>query len=162
MYRFAVLTALLMPLWLVGCGERTETVEPTEVETMEEDIEVSEPAEERTAPGEATDDAMPDNGYGQDQSGSQDQSSASDMGSGTEVETCSPQWFQWVHEKVVAMPGVDAKVAEMYSDGLPEVGTDEWFRAMDRLTGGDGAHGPDGGSAEWCSMMEQRLDSQAP
>jgi hypothetical protein len=162
MYRYLSLLALLMPLWLIGCGQKTDTVEPTETETMEEDVEVTEPAEERTAPGEATDEAMPDSGYGQDSSSGQEQATDSDMGSGTEVETCSPQWFQWVHEKVVAMPGVDAKIAEMYSDGLPEIGSDEWFRAMDRLTGGDGAHGPDGGSAEWCSMMEQRLDSQMP
>ncbi|WP_237066066.1 hypothetical protein [Microbulbifer guangxiensis] len=158
MYRQLSLIALLTPLWLVGCGQKTETVDPTNTEIMEEDVdvEVSDPAEERTAPGEAADEAMSDDGYGQEQS------TEPDIGSATELETCSPQWFQWVHEKVVAMPGVDAKVSEMYGDGLPEIGSDEWYVAMDRLTGGDGAHGPDGGSAEWCSMMEQRLDSQTP
>lgn len=129
MYRYLTLVLLVFALGITGCGRKTETNAPTDVE--------------RTAPGEVTDEAMP----------------APETGDTAEAEICTDAWFTWVNQKVMAMP--DSQMSEMYPNGLPEVASDEWFLAIDRLTGGDGAHGPDGGSDEWCRMVQQRLTSQS-
>ncbi|GAA5525701.1 hypothetical protein Maes01_02273 [Microbulbifer aestuariivivens] len=149
MYRYLSLIALLMPLALFGCGQKTDTNDPANAEVVEEDIEVTEPSQDGGTPGDTTDSATGDDTTGDSASAEDSQSS--------EGQTCTPEWFEWVQAQVVAIPGADAMIAEWYGDGMPEVGSDDWYVAMDRLTGGDGAHGPDGGSAEWCSMMEQRL-----
>ena len=142
MYRYFTLMFLVFALSITGCGRKMETNGPEGVE--------------RTAPGETTEEAMPspESDSGDEYAGD------ADMGDATEVAVCTDAWFTWVNQKVMAMPG--SQLSEMYPDGLPEVASDEWFLAIDKLTGGDGAHGPDGGSAEWCSMVEQRLDSQSP
>lgn len=142
MYRYFTLMFLVFALSITGCGRKTETDAPADLE--------------RTAPGETTDEAMPTT---EPDSGDSDADGAA-MGGTSEVEVCTDAWFTWVNQKVMAMP--NSQLSEMYPNGLPEVGSDEWFLAIDKLTGGDGAHGPDGGSDEWCRMVEQRLGSQNP
>lgn len=148
MYRYLTLLFLVLALGITGCGRKTETNAPSDME--------------RTPPGETTDEAMPS-----PESESKSESEPGDnyaggaaMGETSEIEVCTDGWFTWVNQKVMAMPG--SQLSEMYPNGLPEVASDEWFLAIDKLTGGDGAHGPDGGSDEWCSMIEQRLDAQSP
>ncbi|WP_226667515.1 hypothetical protein [Microbulbifer aggregans] len=70
---------------------------------------------------------------------------------------CNATWFEWVNKQILSIHSED--VTNQYPSGLPAVGSDEWFTAVDKLTGGDGAHGPDGGSDEWCFMIQQRLSS---
>lgn len=70
---------------------------------------------------------------------------------------CNVAWFRWVNEQMLSIHS--EYVTNLYPNGLPAVGSDEWFTAVDKLTGGDGAHGPDGGSDEWCFMIQQRLSS---
>ncbi|SEA30599.1 hypothetical protein [Microbulbifer marinus] len=147
MVRFLPLIALIVAL--NGCGRQSDTHDPTEVE--------------RTPPGEMATEAMeepitpPEDDSG---TATTDQSGTAPQGTDAETpEICTPEWFAWVHEQIQSRP--DGDLAEQYPSGLPEVGSDEWFIAVDKLTGGDGAHGPDGGSAEWCSMVQQRLGTPA-
>ena len=143
MYRFLPLLALA--LVLNGCGRQSDTHDPTDVERTPPGETATEAMEEPiTPPSDDADTTMPE------------ESTAAPQDDRSEtIEICTPEWFAWVHEQIQARP--DGDLAELYPSGLPEVGSDEWFLAVDKLTGGDGAHGPDGGSAEWCSMMQQRL-----
>lgn len=137
MYRYLPLIALLAALGLNGCGRQSDTHDPANVE--------------REAPGETATEAMeepiappPDSG------------TVAGNEHATDAQICTPEWFAWVNEQIVTLQ--DGNLAELYPHDLPEVGSEEWFLAVDKLTGGDGAHGPDGGSAEWCSMIELRLN----
>ncbi|WP_323847177.1 hypothetical protein [Microbulbifer magnicolonia] len=146
MYRFLPLLALL--LVLNGCGRQSDTHDPAEVE--------------RTPPGEMATEAMEepvtpptdDNG-----TAAPETTAPRPQTDISEAPICTPEWFAWVHEQVTARH--DGDLAELYPAGLPEVGSVEWFLAVDKLTGGDGAHGPDGGSVEWCDMIQQRLGGPA-
>lgn len=132
MYRLASL--LVLALALSGCDRQGDTSNQPEADLPSAGETATESMEEPVAPPEEND---------------------------TDVVICTPEWFVWVDEQIVALP--DGKMAELYPTGLPEVGSDEWFVAVDKITGGDGAHGPDGGSDEWCSMVEQRLSQlQSP
>lgn len=149
MYRFLPLIAVLL-LILGGCGRQSDTHDP---------------AEERGAPGETATEAMeepltPSDEPDATMDGQDDQTATTPEGDESEVIVCSEEWFTWVNEQVQTMH--DGDIADLYPGGLPEVGTDEWFLAVDKLTGGDGAHGPDGGSAEWCAMIQQRLQQSSP
>lgn len=137
MYRFLPLAALLLSLGLSGCGRQSDTHDPAETE--------------RTPPGETATEAMDTPVAPPDENESDTE---------TEAPICTEEWFQWVNDQVIAMH--DGDMAQLYPSGLPDVGTAEWFLAVDKLTGGDGAHGPDGGSAEWCSMMQHRLKQSSP
>ncbi|WP_250464580.1 hypothetical protein [Microbulbifer litoralis] len=151
MYRYIPLIAVLL-LTLGGCGRQSDTHDPagadgsadeTITETMEESVTPPDPDEPDTTMG------------GQD-----DQMATTPEGDESEVVVCSEEWFGWVNDQVLAMH--DGDMADLYPGGLPEVGSEEWFLAIDKLTGGDGAHGPDGGSAEWCAMIQQRLQDTSP
>lgn len=169
MTRYLPLLALALPLALAGCNgddDRTETID-LERETPAQSTEDLGTGTEADDSGGAED---PSNTYSGDDISAEeelygeptpmgDTEGPPEMGDTSEVETCSEQWFVWLHEKVLAMPGKRDQLNERYPDGIPEPGSDEWFVAMDTATGGDGAHGPDGGSDEWCSMMEKRFDS---
>lgn len=157
----AVATTLATSVTIYGCGRKTETHDPdnapkTETEVMEEVI--------INKPEGGGDAAMPDqsapDSSAPDSSTTEDAAppSTADTGENPNGEgelICTPEWFNWVNEQVMNDQG--EAIAERFPNGLPEVGTDEWYNAMDMLTGGDGAHGPDGGSDEWCFMMQQRL-----
>lgn len=72
---------------------------------------------------------------------------------------CTPEWFNWVNRQLSAQ--TDGRLNELYPQGLPEVGSGEWFEATDVLTAGSGDHGisPRPGSDEWCFMIQQRLNN---
>jgi hypothetical protein len=118
---------LTLLLCLSGCGRQSDTNDPAQAPPPDETA--TEIMENPVTPPEDSIDAA--------------------------AQICTPEWFAWVNAQVLALP--NGKLAELYPNGLPETGSGEWFTAVDKLTGGDGAHGPDGGSAEWCSMMQQRL-----
>ncbi|WP_237059990.1 hypothetical protein [Microbulbifer sediminum] len=154
MNRYMPLLALMVPLALVGCGREEES------ETIDLEQEV---------PAESTSDmdSMPESDQSQDMpqdespsTGDQD-ATGPQMGDTSEVEVCTEEWFAWLNQKVITNPDLQAELDAAYPDGPPEVGSDEWFLAMDKLTGGDGAHGPDGGSDEWCNMMQSRVDKMS-
>lgn len=130
MHRLVPLFALL--LILAGCGRQSDTHDPSDAEPPPAGETATEAMEEPVTPPPAATE--------------------------TEAPACTPEWFVWVNEQVLAMHNGD--LVELYPDGLPEVGTDEWFLAVDNITGGNdgnGADGPEGGSAEWCNMVQQRL-----
>lgn len=161
MYRqlaFCLPLCALLALGL-GCGRKSETHDPDldrpptvveETEIMEEPV--APPDDDTTDPGYA-----PPNGTPNDTD--DDSVDTADDTTGT-AQVCTPEWFVWVNEQVQLLP--NSQLADLYPGGLPEVGSDEWFVAVDRLTGGDGAHGPDGGSDEWCNMVLQRLGQMMP
>ncbi|WP_193166042.1 hypothetical protein [Microbulbifer hainanensis] len=165
MYRLFTLTAIVLALTLGGCGRHSDTNEPdaakpaagdTATESMREPVPA--PTEENGTGKES--ESQMDSGMGSEMesgSGMESDEMGSHMGgdTGTDTTICTPEWFAWVHQQVIGQQ--DGKMTELYPNGLPEVGTDEWFIAVDKLTGGDGAHGPDGGSEEWCNMIQQRL-----
>lgn len=135
------LPLLALILVLSGCGRQSDTHDPAEVK--------------RTPPGETATEAMEE----PIAPPSTEEGAEEPAADSTEAPICTPEWFAWVHEQVLARH--DGDMAELYPAGLPEVGTEEWFLAVDQLTGGDGAQGPDGGSIEWCNMIQQRLSSPA-
>ena len=139
MYRYLPLVALTALLALAGCGRNSDTHDPTNIEREAPGETATRAMEEPIAPPEPTE-APPTPG----------------TQSSTDAPVCTDAWFAWVHEQVLAHH--DGKLAELYPHDLPEVGSDEWFLFIDKMTGGDGAHGPDGGSAEWCSMIQHRLE----
>ncbi|WP_105103739.1 hypothetical protein [Microbulbifer pacificus] len=159
----ALATMLASSIALTGCSRKTETHEPgnteTETEVVEEitvdetdDSSPSTPApKDSTAPGDASSSTTDNADAASSESSEQNPESPNSEGQ----LICNAEWFEWVNQQV--MSDQAAAIAEQYPTGLPDVGSDEWFIAMDRLTGGDGAHGPDGGSDEWCFMMQQRL-----
>lgn len=122
-----LIAALMSALVLGGCGRKSETHDPDSAAPL--DSPAGEPAADERNTAESP------NSEGQ--------------------LICTGTWFQWVNEQVQSIHS--EVIAEQYPSGLPDVGTDEWFMAVDKLTGGDGAHGPDPGSDEWCFMMQQRL-----
>lgn len=169
MNRYLPLLAFVLPLAFAGCGDdedRRETLD-LERETPAQSTEDIGTTPQEGETGEGDDESTTMSGddisaekelYGEP-TPMGDTEGPPEMGDTSEVETCSEQWFVWLHEKVLAMPGKRDQLNEAYPDGIPEPGSDEWFVAMDKATGGDGAHGPDGGSEEWCSMMEKRFDT---
>lgn len=131
---YRLVSLLVLALALNGCGRQSDTSDQSEADLSTDEETVTETMEEPVAPS---------------------------TGSETDALICTSDWFVWVNGQVLAIHG--SEVAELYPTGLPEVGSDEWFMAVDKITGGDGAHGPDGGSAEWCTMVEQRLSGvQSP
>ncbi|MCX2794707.1 hypothetical protein OQJ62_07225 [Microbulbifer thermotolerans] len=138
MYHHLALIALVLTIGLAGCGRNSDTHDPGDHQTTPPDEGATEMMEEPVTPPAPPESAEPPS----------DDSAAATI--------CTPEWFVWVHEQVITMQNGD--MAELYPAGLPEVGTDEWFLAIDKLTGGDGTHGPDGGSEEWCRMIQQRLE----
>ncbi|MBB5210864.1 hypothetical protein [Microbulbifer hydrolyticus] len=155
MFRHLLLASLLASIAITGCSRKSETHDPdqptdqtpqTETEVIEEVI-VTEP--DSSDPN--SDDA---GGSGSDDSAATGNDSAESPNSEGQL-ICNAKWFEWVNEQL--MSKYSEAIAEQYPDGMPSVGSPEWFMAADKLTGGDGAHGPDGGSDEWCFMMQQRL-----
>lgn len=149
MVRPLLIAALLTSFAITGCSRQSDTNDPdkapqTETETeVVEEITVDEPADSSpTPPDSSTGDASTD-------------SSESPNSEGQLI--CNAEWFEWVNGQL--MEKYSEAIAEQYPEGLPSVGSADWFMAADKLTGGDGAHGPDGGSDEWCFMMQQRLGS---
>lgn len=149
MVRPLLIAALLTSFAITGCSRQSDTNDPdkapqTETETeVVEEITVDEPADSSpTPPDSNTGDASTD-------------SSESPNSEGQLI--CNAEWFEWVNGQL--MEKYSEAIAEQYPEGLPSVGSADWFMAADKLTGGDGAHGPDGGSDEWCFMMQQRLGS---
>ena len=120
-------TTLATTLVISGCGRKTETHDPDVVP-------------DTSVPKDAAQPTPPD---------------TEEITSSEGQLICTPEWFKWVNEQVMNDQG--EAIAEQFPNGLPQIGSDEWYNAMDRLTGGDGAHGPDGGSDEWCFMLQQRL-----
>ncbi|QKX17830.1 hypothetical protein [Microbulbifer sp. YPW1] len=140
MFRPLLIAALLTSFTIAGCSRQSDTNDPdkapeTETEVIEE-ITVDEPADDSASSPES------------------DSSSGESPNSEGQL-ICNAEWFEWVNGQLVEKYG--EAIAEQYPDGMPSVGSQEWFMAADKLTGGDGAHGPDGGSDEWCFMMQQRL-----
>ncbi|WGL17666.1 hypothetical protein PVT68_05065 [Microbulbifer bruguierae] len=138
-----LLTGLVTAIAINGCGRKSDTHDPDhtpDAATLAmEDIATTEAETKREVRA-------------------QENSSPSSTGDNPNSEgqlICTPEWFQWVNEQVMSTQS--EAIALQYPTGLPDVGSDEWFTAVDKLTGGDGAHGPDGGSDEWCFMMQQRL-----
>ncbi|MFC6635066.1 hypothetical protein [Microbulbifer taiwanensis] len=158
MYRLLPMLTLTLSLLLAigGCGRQSDTHDPPDAQSPQsEGVDSTQPDETATEVMEEPVTPPPD-----DSGTAVPESSATPPQTDTgEAPICTPEWFVWVHEQVLARH--DGDMAELYPAGLPEVGSAEWFLAVDKLTGGDGAHGPDGGSAEWCSMVQQRLGSPA-
>jgi len=158
--RFRLIIALISTLALAACERNSDTHDPDAPDTLV-------PADTPAA-GQPPEDEV---AVGQDRTSERGTSGADDNNTGTASATgdnatedspnsegqliCTPEWFAWVNTQIMATNS--EAIAEQYPTGLPDVGSDEWFLAIDKLTGGDGAHGPDGGSDEWCFMMQQRL-----
>ncbi|MCH9692733.1 MAG: hypothetical protein K0U59_11850 [Gammaproteobacteria bacterium] len=72
---------------------------------------------------------------------------------------CTPEWFNWVNQQLPIQS--DDTLNTLYPNGLPEVGSGEWFEATDVLTAGNGERGvgPRPGSDAWCFMIQQRLNN---
>lgn len=161
MIRNLLLAGIFASIAVTGCDRKTETNDPdqTQEPTPQSEVEVIEEsttteADSSSGTGTSTDATDQNNtdalsATGDDASG--------DSATGQAQEICTPEWFEWVNAQVMSTQG--EAVTEQYPTGLPDVGSTEWFMAVDKLTGGDGAHGPDGGSDEWCAMMQQRLGS---
>jgi len=156
MIRHLLLASLFAAIAVTGCSRKSETHDPDlpadsnqqmETEVIEESI-TTEPDSDSSDDG-----ATPDEGATGADSTTGDDSAGSPDSEGQMA--CDDDWFQWVNAQVMSTQS--EAIAEQYPNGLPDVGSSEWFMAVDKLTGGDGAHGPDGGSEEWCSMMQQRL-----
>ena len=152
--RNLLIAALVSALALSACDRKSETHDPDSAAPAESPTTTEQPmddtgtgttGDDATTPGTTTDDSATSGTMGAD----------STTTPGADVEVCSDTWFKWVNDQVVAMHS--EVITQQYPSGLPEVGSDEWFVAIDKLTGGDGAHGPDGGSDEWCAMVQQRL-----
>nr|WP_010131525.1 hypothetical protein [Microbulbifer agarilyticus] len=148
----ALATTLAASVALHGCSRKSDTNDPdtapkTEAEVVEE-VTVTEPDATTTPPTA--------DGTGDTSTGNASTDSPESPNSEGQL-ICNAKWFEWVNTEVMNTQGL--AIAEHYPSGLPEVGSKEWFTAMDKLTGGDGAHGPDGGSDEWCFMMQQRLSN---
>ena len=150
MIRPILFASLMATIAITGCSRKSDTHDPdtapkTETEVVEEttvveqDSPASAPADKTTA----------------DKTTADSTSAESPNSEGQLI--CNPEWFEWVNKQVMSLQS--EAIAENYPTGLPSVGSKEWFTAMDKLTGGDGAHGPDGGSDEWCFMMQQRLSN---
>lgn len=174
--RRLLIIALTSALALGACGRKSETHDPdtaapadtpatteqtTEGATLEDERSTTEADDNNTGAASATGDdnladSTPDTSSEVTEDKNTDAASATGDDPNSEGQLiCTPEWFEWVNTQVMATNSEE--IAEQYPTGLPEVGTDEWFLAVDKLTGGDGAHGPDGGSDEWCFMMQQRL-----
>ena len=159
MIRHLLLATLVLAVALSGCSRKSETNDPDLPADSTEQME-TEVIEESTTP--EPDSTTPDNSAtGDDSTDQQNTGAASatgdDSANSEGQQICTTEWFEWVNAQVMSTQS--EAITEQYSTGLPDVGSDEWFMAVDKLTGGDGAHGPDGGSDEWCSMMQQRLGS---
>lgn len=163
MNRHLPLIALFVILGLGGCGRHSDTNEPNHATPppgeSTDGMQESTPSttDEGTGGMQGNENMQGDESM-QGSEGTQDSMGNADSGTGatsTDTEVCTPQWFAWVHQQVLSKQ--DGKLTELYPSGLPEVGSDDWFVAIDKLTGGDGTQGPEGGSDEWCRMIQQRL-----
>ncbi|WP_288132280.1 hypothetical protein [Microbulbifer sp.] len=145
--RHLLIITLASILALAACDRKSETHDP---DTQPTDTPTSDQSMEDTV-------VIDENDTSDDTTGSDDSNTgaAAATGDSDEVLICTKEWFEWVNNQVLATSS--EMIAEQYPTGLPDVGSDEWFMAVDKLTGGDGAHGPDGGSDEWCMMVQQRL-----
>ncbi|WP_043317117.1 hypothetical protein [Microbulbifer sp. HZ11] len=167
MIRHMLLVSLMTTIAITGCSRKSDTHDPDttqkpEAEVVEETTVVEEDtsAPDYSAPSSTGDtgsanDNTSDSGDASGTAGDTDSSSAESPNSEGQL-ICNATWFEWVNSEV--MKTQSEAITEHYPSGLPLVGSDDWFIAMDKLTGGDGAHGPDGGSDEWCFMMQQRLN----
>lgn len=168
MTRYLLLASLLASIALTGCSRKSETNDPDQAAepTMQTETEVIEGVTDDTSPNDTT--MGDDSAGGSDMSDQNNSGAASATGDNATADSdgaespnsegqliCNAEWFEWVNGKVTEE--YSEAVSEQYPTGLPSVGSDEWFMAVDKLTGGDGAHGPDGGSDEWCFMIQQRL-----
>lgn len=158
MYRHLSLLALILVLGLSGCDrQRDEPPQPSEPSgTPGERMNEPEPA---TPPNGGTTRDDLNGGTTMDDGTTMNDGTTMDDGTATDTQICTPEWFASVHQQVQAMP--DGDITQLYPSGLPEVGSEKWFAAIDKLTGGDGASGPDGGTPEWCSMIQQRLSQSS-
>ncbi|MCK7597686.1 hypothetical protein M0G74_10440 [Microbulbifer sp. CAU 1566] len=141
----AVLSTFMSSLLSTGCSRQSDTHDPDHSTDKAPQTEVREEVivDETTAPPATSPET------------SENLSGESPNSEGQLI--CNAEWFEWVNGQL--MTRYSEAIAEQYPDGMPSVGSQEWFIAADKLTGGDGAHGPDGGSDEWCFMMQQRLGS---
>lgn len=162
----AVATILTTSLAMSGCSRKTDTHDPdhvpkSETEVMEEVI-ITKPENSGSSDAAMPVPSVPDNPAAdpsaQETSPPPATTGSAESPNGEGELICTPEWFNWVNEQVMNDQG-DA-IAEQFPNGLPEVGSADWYNAVDRLTGGDGAHGPDGGSDEWCFMLQQRLSKR--
>ena len=161
--RNLLIATMISALALTACGRKTETHDPDTAAPADNPATTEQPMDD-SGTGTTTDDTSGDNTLSDDNTSSDDMTSG-DSGNDATAGTASPSpedelictetWFKWVNDQVLSMHS--EVIAEQYPSGLPDVGSDEWFVAVDKLTGGDGAHGPDGGSDEWCTMVQQRL-----
>ncbi|WP_299599409.1 hypothetical protein [uncultured Microbulbifer sp.] len=161
MIRYLLLASLLTSIVLTGCSRKSETHDPdhtadpaqqTETEVIEETtITETDRPDDTSAPDYA--DKSSTGETGSDSAAADSDNAESPNSEGQLI--CNATWFEWVNGKVTEE--YSEAITEQYPTGLPSVGSDDWFIAMDKLTGGDGAHGPDGGSDEWCFMIQQRL-----
>lgn len=163
-----LLTLLLsVPLFVValtGCHRQSDTNDPDKAPAARtevvEDVTVDETVVDENTTTPSTTPTTPnplDPGASNSDNALSDSDNVADPNSEGQL-ICTPEWFKWVNEKVSSIHSED--ITEQYPTGLPEIGSDAWFTAVDMLTGGDGAHGPDGGSDEWCFMMQQRLNKK--
>ena len=158
--RNVLIATLVSTLALTACDRKSDTNEPDSAAPADTPATTEQPMNEGGT-GTTTDDSTGDNTLSDDNMGSgdvtsDDSTTAPGSTSPEEQLVCTETWFKWVNDQVVSMHS--DMIAEQYPSGLPDVGSDEWFIAVDKLTGGDGAHGPDGGSEEWCTMVQQRLE----
>ena len=164
MIRHLLLASLVATIAITGCSRKSDTNDPETTKTPEtEVVEETTVVEEDTGTPDYSSPSTTDDASGTDDT---DSGAATSKGTDNIISdspesdgqmTCNAEWFEWVNTEV--MKTQSEAITENYPTGLPEVGSDEWFTAVDKLTGGDGAHGPDGGSDEWCSMIQQRLSS---
>ncbi|WP_231759952.1 hypothetical protein [Microbulbifer elongatus] len=158
MMRHLLLASLMATIAITGCSRKSDTpdaAQKPEAEVVEETTVVE---EDTSAPNYSAPSSTGEAGEAKD--GNTGDSSAAASGESPNSEgqlICNAKWFEWVNSEV--MKTQSEAITEHYPSGLPLVGSDDWFVAMDKLTGGDGAHGPDGGSDEWCFMMQQRLNN---
>ena len=151
MIRHLLLATLLATIALTGCSRKSETNDPDKAVEPTQQTETEVVEETTITETDSTDTSSDENNTG----------AASATGDSAESPNsegqliCTTEWFEWVNQQVMSTQS--EAIAEQYPTGLPDVGSAEWFTAVDKLTGGDGAHGPDGGSDEWCSMIQQRL-----
>ena len=156
MIRHLLLAGLMASIAIAGCSRKSDTNDPdTAPKPKTEVIEETTVVEEDTSAPDYGSPSSTGEAAGANETGNNAASDSADNPNGEGQLICDAKWFEWVNSEV--MKTQSEAIAENYSTGLPEVGSAEWFTAMDKLTGGDGAHGPDGGSDEWCFMMQQRL-----
>ncbi|GAB2895283.1 hypothetical protein ACCI51_04050 [Microbulbifer echini] len=144
---YYLVLSLTLALALSGCGRQGDPSKTPGAETAPAAGQVASDAmKQPTEPGPDNPTANPP-----------DQTQAPSAGSAT---LCTPEWFAWVQQQVITQQDGDLK--KMYPSGLPPVGSEEWFAAVTKLTGGN-LNDVKPGSPEWCQAIQKRLsqpDSQ--